>query len=124
LINPRLVSGDSNIKAGEEAAIEHFSKTAIFVSRIFSIKFVCKQVSKINARFNKTKEVKLFKLIDNSATFELRYRPNIQLNKDICNWNLGVYTGIPKMTGAIGAAEYVEKPIDQRYFALIVRKVL
>jgi len=101
--NAKKVLGGSNslIKAGEEAAIEHFSKTAIFVSRIFSIKFVCKQVSKINARFNKTKEVRLVELTDNSATFELHYRPDIQLHKDICNWNLGVYTGIAKMTGAI-----------------------
>jgi len=101
--NAKKVFGGSNslIKAGEEVAIKHFSKTAIFASRIFSIKFVCKQVSKINARFNKTKEVKLVKLTDNSATFELHYRPDIQPHKDICNWNLGVYTGIAKMTGAI-----------------------
>ena len=101
--NAREVFGGSNdlIKAGEEAAIEHFSRTAIFVSRICSTKFVCKQATKINARFNKTKEVKLVRLTDNSATFELHYRPNIQLQKDICNWNLGVYIGIGKITGAI-----------------------
>jgi len=101
--NAKKVFGGSNalIKAGEEAAIEHFSKTAVFVSRICSPKFVCKQASKINARFNRTKEVKLVNLTDNSATFELHYRPNIQLQKDICNWNLGIYTGIAKMTGTI-----------------------
>jgi PAS domain S-box-containing protein len=101
--NAKKVFGGSNalITAGEEAAIEHFSRTAIFVSRICSTKFVCKQAAKINARFNKTKEVKLANLTDNSATFELHYRPNIQLQKDICNWNLGVYKGIGKMTGAI-----------------------
>ena len=100
--NAREVFGGSNalITAGEEAAIEHFSRTAIFVSRICSTKFVCKQAAKINARFNKTKEVKLANLTDNSATFELRYRPNIQLQKDICNWNIGIYKGIGKITGA------------------------
>ena len=100
--NAREVFGGSNalITAGEEAAIEHFSRTAIFVSRICSTKFVCKQAAKINARFNKTKEVKLANLTDNSATFELHYRPNIQLQKDICNWNIGIYKGIGKITGA------------------------
>ena len=99
--NAKKVLGGSNslIKAGEEAFIAHFSKTAVFVSRIFSLKFICKQAAKINSRFNKTKEVNLLELTDYSATFELRYRPDIQPNKDICNWNLGIYTGIAKMIG-------------------------
>ena len=100
--NARKVFGGSDalIKVGEQAAIEYFSKTAIFVSRICSTKFICKQAAKINARFNKTKEVKLANLTDNSATFELHYRPNIQLHKDICNWNLGIYKGLGIITGA------------------------
>jgi len=100
--NAKKVFGGSNslIKAGEEVAIEHFSKSTIFVSRMCSTKFVCKQAAKINARFNKTKEVKVVKLTNNSATFELHYRPDLRMKKDICDWNLGVYKGIAKITGA------------------------
>ncbi|MBC8431368.1 MAG: PAS domain S-box protein [Desulfobacterales bacterium] len=100
--NVRSVVGGSSslIKAGEKAAVGHFTKSSFFVSRIFSTKYVCKQAAKLNARFNRTKEVKLSELTDNSSTFELRYRPNFRPTKDICNWNLGIYTGIAKITGA------------------------
>lgn len=96
-----VVGGSSSlIKVGEKAAIGHFSKSSFFVSRIFSSKYVCKQAAKLNARFNRTKEVKLSELTDNSSTFELHYCPNLRPTKDICNWNLGIYAGIGKITGA------------------------
>lgn len=100
--NAKKVVGGSRhlVKAGETATIEHFSKSALFLSRIFSTKFVCKQATKLNARFNRTKEVKLAELTSRSARFELHYYPNFKVAKDICNWNLGIYTGIIKTTGA------------------------
>ena len=100
--NVRNVVGGSSalIKVGEKAAIGHFSKSSLFVSRICSSKYVCKQAAKLNARFNRTKEVKLSELTDNSSIFELHYRPNLRPTKDICNWNMGIYTGIGKITGA------------------------
>ena len=100
--NAKKVIGGSNhlIKAGEEAVTEHFSKSALFVSRICSTKFLCKQAAKINHRFNRTKNVRLTDLTTNSAKFELHYYPNFRITKDICNWNLGIYTGLAKMTGA------------------------
>jgi len=96
-----VVGGSSSlIKVGEKAVIGHFSKSSLFVSRICSTKFVCKQAAKLNARFNRTKEVKLSESTDNSSIFELHYHPNFRPTKDICNWNLGIYTGIAKITGA------------------------
>ncbi len=95
-----IVGGSNNlIKAGEKATIDHFSKSSLFLGRIFSPKFVCKQAPKVNARFNRTKTVKITELTNNSATFELHYYPNFQAAKDICNWNLGIYTGLAKVTG-------------------------
>jgi PAS domain S-box-containing protein len=101
--NAKKVVGGSNalVEAGEHAVIEQFSKTILFLSRIFSTKFVCKQPAKVNARFNRTKQVKLCALTNNSAVFELHYYPGFQVTKDICNWNMGIYTGIAKMTGAL-----------------------
>jgi len=95
-----IVGGSNNlIKAGEKATIDHFSKNSLFLGRIFSPKFVCKQAPKVNARFNRTKTVKITELTNNSAKFELHYYPNFQAAKDICNWNLGIYTGLAKVTG-------------------------
>lgn len=101
--NAKKVVGGSNalVKAGEKAVIEQFSNTILFLSRIFSTKFVCKQAAKINTRFNRTKQIKLSELTNNSAVFELHYYPNFRVTKDICNWNLGIYVGIAKMTGAV-----------------------
>lgn len=99
--NTKQILGGSNklIKAGEEATIDHFSKSSFFLSRIFSAKYVCKQAPKLNARFNRTKTVELTELTDYSARFELHHYPNFIASKNICNWNLGIYTGLAKITG-------------------------
>jgi two-component system cell cycle sensor histidine kinase/response regulator CckA len=88
--------------AGEGAVLEYFSKSALFASRLFGTGFLAKRAPKINARFNRNKEVRLLELAGNSAIFELCYFPEFQANKDVCNWNLGVYTGIAKATGVTG----------------------
>jgi len=97
----KVVKGSNRlIEAGEKAVTEHLSKSILFASRVFSTIFICRQATKLNARFNRTKEVKLTDLTSNSAKFELHYYPNFLVTKDICNWNHGIYTGIAKMTGA------------------------
>ena len=79
-----MLGGANNlIKAGEEATIDHFSKSSFFLGRIFNAKFVCKQAPKLNARFNRTKTVKLTELTDNSARFELYNYPKFNASKDI-----------------------------------------
>jgi hypothetical protein len=50
---------DPLFTAGEGAVAEYFSKSMYFVVRIFGIKFLSKQVSKLNARANRVKEVRL-----------------------------------------------------------------
>ncbi|UCD91156.1 MAG: PAS domain S-box protein, partial [Desulfobacterales bacterium] len=70
------------------------------LGRIFSTKFVCRQAPGLNARFNRTKEVMLTELTNHSAKFELHYYPEFNATKDICNWNVGIYTGLANITGA------------------------
>jgi PAS domain S-box-containing protein len=86
--------------AGEGAVSEQLSKSVLFVGRIFGPKMLSRQVPKINARFNRTKDVKLIDLSDHSATFELRYLPKFRITKDVCNWNRGLYSGGAKLSGA------------------------
>jgi len=56
--NVRKLMGGPNslLAAGEGAVTEYFSKSMYFVVRIFSIKFLSKQVSKLNARANRIHE--------------------------------------------------------------------
>ena len=98
----KLMAGpDPLFVAGEGAVTEYFSKSMYFVVRIFGIKFLSMQVSRLNARGNKVKEVKLVELTDNSARFEIHNFPNFPASRDICDWNRGIYTGLAKLTDAM-----------------------
>jgi len=98
----KLMDGpDPLFVAGEGAVTEYFSKSMYFVVRIFGIKFLSKQVSKLNARANRVKEVTLAELTDNSAKFEIHNFPDFPASKDICDWNRGIYTGLAKLTDAM-----------------------
>ena len=57
------------------------------------------RAAKINARFNRTKDVQAVDMTDTSLTFELNYRSGYDVTKDVCNWNLGIYSGIGSLTG-------------------------
>ena len=100
--NVHTIVGGKNplFKAGEGAVIEQLSKSALFIANVFGPKLMSRQVSKLNARFNRTKTVKLVHLGKNSATFDLYYRPNYRVTKDVCDWNRGIYSGIAKLSGA------------------------
>jgi len=92
---------DPLFQAGEGAVTEYFSKSMYFVVRIFGIKFLSKQVSKLNARLNRVKEVDLVELTERSATFRIRNFPGFPASKDICDWNRGIYTGLARLTDAV-----------------------
>lgn len=88
--NARKVIGGSNpfFHAGEIAVSEHFSKKSVlFFSKVAGIKYIARRASKLNARFNRTKEVIFSELKDRSVIFEFNYHPNFTVTKDICNWN-------------------------------------
>lgn len=87
------------IEAGIGAVREGFSKHILFVARLFGPVTMGRQAAKINARFNKTKDVSLIDYSDGAMTFELKYRPGFRVTKNICHWNLGIYTGGVRLTG-------------------------
>ncbi|MBW1841848.1 MAG: PAS domain S-box protein, partial [Deltaproteobacteria bacterium] len=97
----KVVPGkDPLFTAGEGAVTERLSKSILFIGRIFGPKLLSKQVPKLNARFNKTKDVILADLTEYSSTFEFHYYPNFRVTKDICNWNRGIYSSSAKLSGA------------------------
>ena len=87
------------IEVGVGAVRESLSKRTLFAARLLGPIATARQVAKINARFNKTKDVKLIDLSDGAMSFELRYRPGFRVTKNVCHWNLGIYTEIGRLTG-------------------------
>jgi PAS domain S-box-containing protein len=101
------------ITAGIGAVRESLSKRVLFAARFMGIAAISEQAAKINARFNNTKVVTLSERSDCSATFELKYRPGFQVTRNVCNWNLGIYLEIGRMTGAANVrAEEVRCVLD------------
>jgi PAS domain S-box-containing protein len=108
-----IMAPDPLITAGIGAVRESLSKQALFAARFMGPVAISKQAAKINARFNNTKEVALSEHSDRSATFELKYRPGFRVTRNVCHWNLGIYLGIARMTGAANVrAEEVRCVLD------------
>ena len=88
------------ITAGIGAVRESLSRQVLFAARFMSPVTISKQAAKINSRFNNTKAVTLSQQSDRSVTFELHYRPGFRVTRNVCHWNLGIYLGVARMTGA------------------------
>ncbi len=87
------------IEVGVGAVRESLSKRMLFAARLLGPVATARQAAKINARFNKTKDVSLIDSSDRSMAFELRYRPGFKVTKNVCHWNIGIYTEIARLTG-------------------------
>ncbi|MHB8091097.1 MAG: ATP-binding protein [Syntrophales bacterium] len=87
------------IEVGAGAVRESLSKRTLFAARLMGPAATARQVSRINARFNNTKDVRLIDLSSGAMSFELRYRPGFRVTKNVCHWNLGIYTEIGRLTG-------------------------
>ncbi len=96
----RVVSGPKPLfTAGCGVVRESLSRTTLFAAKFAGIRRLAMRAAKINARFNRTKDVHPVDVTDTSLTFELNYRPGYEVTKDVCNWNLGIYAGIASLTG-------------------------
>jgi PAS domain S-box-containing protein len=96
----RVVPGPNPLyTAGYGVVRENLSRTTLFAAKFAGIRRLAMRAAKINARFNRTKDVRPVDFTDTSLTFELNYRPGYDVTKDVCNWNLGIYSGIGSLTG-------------------------
>lgn len=97
---PKVVNAPNPLlEAGRGAVRESLSKSALFIGKLFGPIFLAKQAAKINSRFNRTKQVSSHKLSGRELSFELCYFPNFEVPKDVCNWNLGIYTELMHASG-------------------------
>lgn len=99
----KIVKGPNPLfAAGRGAARESLSNSALFIGKLFGPLFLAKQAAKINSRFNKTKRVQPSSIDGQTLRFKLFYHPAVRTTKDICNWNLGIYTEMMNLTGVSG----------------------
>lgn len=99
----KVVKADNPLfEAGRGAVRESLSKHAIFIGKLFGPTLLAKKATNINARFNRTKKVLLNKLSGKELAFELCYYPQFEVTKEICNWNLGIYTELLHASGVKG----------------------
>jgi PAS domain S-box-containing protein len=87
--------------AGYGMVRENLAQTTLFIAKLIGTQRMARRAARINARFNRTKDVHLAAATDTSLTFELDYRSGYKLTRDVCNWNLGIYTGIGALTGVV-----------------------
>ncbi len=90
------------LEAGRGAVRENLSGSALFIGKLFGPIFLAKQAARINSRFNRTKQVTPRKINRKELAFELRYAPNTMVTRDVCNWNLGIYTELMHASGVKG----------------------
>jgi PAS domain S-box-containing protein len=79
-----------------QASLRRFSALA----RIIPAHRFLARVPKENRRYNRTKSVRVSRQGRGRAVFDLYYRPDVRVTKDICEWNLGLYTGYGLIAGA------------------------
>ena len=88
--------------AGYAMVRESLSRTTLFAARLAGPRRLAQRAARINARFNRTKDVHLAEATDTSLAFELNYRSGFKITPDVCDWNLGIYSGIASLTGVTG----------------------
>ncbi|MDJ0886209.1 MAG: PAS domain S-box protein [Desulfobacterales bacterium] len=99
----KLVAGpDPLYTAGYAMVRESLSRTTLFAARLAGPRRLAQRAARINARFNRTKDVHLAGATETSLTFELNYRSGFRITPDVCSWNLGIYSGIASLTGVAG----------------------
>lgn len=72
----------------------------IIIRAFWSTKKVLKSLQKINDRLNRNKKVELVELKGHKAIVRLHWYPGMDVSKDICLYNQGVYSFMPLMWNA------------------------
>ena len=90
--NPLFIAGCGAVKEG-------LSKSTLFAGRLLGPSALIRQAARINSRLNRTKDVVVTRHNAEMVWVELRYRDGFRVTRDVCNWNLGIYTGLIRSAG-------------------------
>lgn len=88
----------------ENSALGYIQKT--FVKAFWSYKKALKHAQKINDKFNRSKKIELVQFGMNGAVVRLYWNTGMELSKDLCWMNHGIYTFMPLIWGG--------KPLELR----------
>jgi signal transduction histidine kinase/DNA-binding transcriptional regulator GbsR (MarR family) len=93
----------------DEMAPFHIARFAIertnlgfksLIVKIFaSYQIALKNAQRINAKWNRNKEVEVFHIGQNEGIVRLHWNPSMKVSKDICLYNKGIYTFLPILWG-------------------------
>jgi len=72
---------------------------SIIVKVFGSFDMALKNAQRINAKWNRNKVVELVRKEANEAVVRLHWNPDMQVSKDICVYNQGIYTFLPTLWG-------------------------
>jgi signal transduction histidine kinase len=67
----------------------------IIFKTFWSVRKALKHGQKVNDRWNRNKRVELIELKKNTAVVRLHWDPNMEVTKNICLYNQGVYASLP-----------------------------
>lgn len=96
----KIIKGPNPLfEAACGAVRESLSKSALFAGRLLGPHFFARQAARLNSRCNRTKRVITYRIDKDTTHFQLHYLPQYRVTKDICNWNLGIYTELARLTG-------------------------
>ena len=108
----------------------------IVVKALWSYKQGLKHVQKINDKWNRSKRVELVDIKSNEAKIRLHWVPEMEVTKDICLYNQGIYVFMPLIWGGeplileevdcyFEGADYCEYrlkwPAKNRYYEIFSR---
>ena len=71
----------------------------IFVKAFWSTRKVVNNLQKVNDKWNRNKKVELVKVKGNEAVVRLHWNPRMNSSRDICLYNQGAYTFMPRIWG-------------------------
>ncbi len=73
----------------------------ILIRAFWSYRKALKHVQKLNEKWNRNKLVEIVEIKMNTATIRLHWNPQMDVSKDLCLYNQGVYTFVPTVWGGI-----------------------
>jgi len=108
----------------------------IVFKAFWSVRKALKHGQKVNDQWNRNKRVELVELKRNEAVVRLHWNTEMDVRKDICLYNQGVYTSLPEVWGGSPATlkekccyfegasyceYYIKWPIQNRFHEIVSR---
>ncbi|MBW2622457.1 MAG: HD domain-containing protein [Deltaproteobacteria bacterium] len=109
--NARRISGDEEVafRIGFESLThKKFGYISGILLKVWTNPVqALRNVKRVNDKFNRNKKIEMIRLPGNKAIIKLYWAKNLELNRDFCLMNKGVYTAVPTIWG-LPAGQIIE----------------